>query len=117
MEVGEIRMKLKFYVEDPSLLKKFVYWLWGKGLYLFPLLLGLIDELLIVVGYVLLVVLMIVARVKESVGNRLKRIGEWLGSPLERLEESEEVSKRLREALKNRGLCEVEKEEDRKSVV
>jgi len=108
MEVGEIRMKLKFYVEDPSLLKKFVYWLWGKGLYLFPLLLGLVHEVLIVVGYVLLVG----AYAVESSRNWLKKVGNWLGIPYKRLEDSEWISEQLRKTLKSSGLCEVEKKEE-----
>jgi len=108
MEVGEVRMKLTFYVEEPSMLKKVVYWLWGKGIYLFPLVLGLFHVVLFVIGYVLLVG----AYAVESSRNWLEKVGNWLGIPYKRLEDSEWVSERLRNTLKSSGLCEIEKKEE-----
>lgn len=100
-------MDLKFYVEEPSVLKKVAYWLWGKGIYLFPLVLGLIHEALIVVGYLGL----IGVYMEENLRNGLKKVRNWMGIPYVRLKRSEWVSKQLRDVLRIANLCEVEKEE------
>jgi len=105
--------RLKFYAEEPSWVKRVMFWVWGKGMYLFPLSLVVISELLVVLVYLVLLALMSA----ESTRNWVKMVGNWFGKPYRKFKESRWVSERLRRVYYDNRLITKEVTVDREMIL